>query len=417
MQFAYEDVRLSWSNDRLPENLPLLIDHKATTLPAEVERALSTASASARTGWFDTHPCDADRIRAARRLNEPGAFRMAKPAADLFADFDALSKIVTRHQYEKQFGLQFADENLMPAEEILRESTANAEAEAAVRKFYGRVNISLRALFAGGDWPPPVDQAGGVAAWDEHRKVSEELRGPAERTSNAYSEQRRRFLDATAAHYLTKARFKIDPAEFGLPEYANSIARQEVTARSLLNQTQTAISAQLADLEPFMVALRQRVTLALRFAQTTAGADTSNEIDDLVSLLVSIGVEMPLLHEIGAKMRALALLAQNRGNHPDATQVDKVISELGGEIEPQIGGIQARLMEFPYPFPHPRGQLTVAEYAHSEKRGGSEPERIFLESEAHVDRLFALHFRLLGKLLTHAAVAEEALEASVNRVG
>src|SRR5258705_3622494 len=67
-QTAYEDVRQSWASNRLPENLPLLIDHKAGSLPEEVHQKLSATAASGKTGWFDTHPCDADRVRAARRL-------------------------------------------------------------------------------------------------------------------------------------------------------------------------------------------------------------------------------------------------------------------------------------------------------------------------------------------------------------
>ncbi len=78
-QRAYEDVRQSWASNRLPENLPLLIDHKASSLPAEIQQKISTSAASEKTGWFDTHPCDADRIREARRLNERGVFRLAEP--------------------------------------------------------------------------------------------------------------------------------------------------------------------------------------------------------------------------------------------------------------------------------------------------------------------------------------------------
>lgn len=77
-QVAYEDVRQSWASNRLPENLPLLIDHKAASLPAEVQQKLSAFAASERTGWFDTHPCDADRVRAVRRLSEPGVFRLTE---------------------------------------------------------------------------------------------------------------------------------------------------------------------------------------------------------------------------------------------------------------------------------------------------------------------------------------------------
>ena len=50
-QIAFEDVRQGWASKRLPENLTLLIDHKATSLPAEVQQKLSTSAASAKTGF------------------------------------------------------------------------------------------------------------------------------------------------------------------------------------------------------------------------------------------------------------------------------------------------------------------------------------------------------------------------------
>ncbi len=62
---------------------------------------------------------------------------------------------MTQHHYEKHLELEFTEQNLMSAEEILRESAANTEAETGVRKFYRGVNISLKALLAKSDWPPP----------------------------------------------------------------------------------------------------------------------------------------------------------------------------------------------------------------------------------------------------------------------
>ena len=60
---------------------------------------------------------------------------------------------MTRHQYEKHFGLEFTEQNLMSAEEILRESAASAEADAMVRKYYGSVNLSLLPLLTTGELP------------------------------------------------------------------------------------------------------------------------------------------------------------------------------------------------------------------------------------------------------------------------
>src|SRR5258705_7814192 len=139
-QTAYEDVRQSWASNRLPENLPLLIDHKANTLSADIQQKLSNSVESKKTGWFDTHPSDADRVRVARKQNEAGIFSLTKPATGLFSDFSELSKSVTRNQYEKHLELEFTEENLMSAEEILRESVASAKSDEMIRKYYGTVN-------------------------------------------------------------------------------------------------------------------------------------------------------------------------------------------------------------------------------------------------------------------------------------
>jgi len=412
-QVAYQDVRQSWASNRLPEDLPLLIHHKASSLPAAVQQKLSTSAASAKTGWFDTHPCDADRIRAARRLNQPGVFRLTEPAARLFSDFAAVSKRVTRHQYEKHFELEFTEQNLMPAEEILRESAASAQANAMVAKYYGSVNLSLKPLLATGALPAITNEAEAIGTWREAREATEALRAEAAELSAECGEQQKRLVELISAHTLTKAGFKLKPGAFGLPDEPLSLSEQKTAARSALEETTAAISDRLARLDPFMAALRQRVTLALRLAPTGKSglsAEGAGELAALAPLLAAVGAEMPRAHEMGSKLSAFALLAQIRGNHSDPAAVDKIVSALAAELQSWISGIQERLKPFAYPFPHARGQLTVAEYARSEKPAEFELQRVYQDGQSHVDRLFALHYRLIGRILVHADAAETSLE-------
>src|SRR5262245_19234643 len=84
-----------------------------------------------------------------------------------------------------------------------------------------------------------------------------------------------------------------------------------------------------------------------------------------------------------------------------------------GDLRPTSAidtGIQERLQKFTYPFPHPRSPLTVADYARYEKPAELELQRVYLDCNAHVDRLFALHYRLIGRILIHADVAETGLD-------
>ena len=411
-QFAYEDVRQSWASNRLPENLPLLIDHKATSLPAEVQQKLSSSAASDKTGWFDTHPCDGDRIEAARRLNEPGVFRLTDSATSLFSDFRELSKTVTRHQYEKQFELEFTEQNLMSAEEILRESAASAEADSMVRKYYGDVNISLKPLLVA-EGLPALGDGGDAAKWREAVRASEELRGPAEKISAECVEQQNALADFISAQRLAGAGFRLEPKEFGLPETATSAGEQEKAAHSAVEKASADLSDRLAKLEPFMAASRGRVILALGFSRGNRGvpAESANDVPELVRLLAAVGAEMPRVHEIGMKLRAFALLGQNSGNHSSPEVVNEALVHVATELQRLTEGIQKRLAGFPYPFSHARGALSVAEYARSEKPAENNLHRVYLDCDAHVDRLFALHYRLLGKVLAHADAGEKVLSS------
>ncbi len=411
---AYDDAKQSWASLRLPESMPLLIGHKVGMLPPEVHEKLSSQAASEKTGWFDTHPCDADRNRAVNRLNQPGVFRLTEPATGLFSDFAELSKTVTRHQYERQFELKFTEQNLIPAEEILRESTAVAEAEAMIRKYFGEVAISLKPLLVGWDLPPVAPDENAVGKWRKACQAVQALRASAEQRSAECIEEYKKLAGFTAARCLATAEFKVEPAEFGLPGHATTPGDQEIAARFALDVTGKTITKCLAKVEPYVEALRQRVILALRIVRSNNGVpqgDRPEELPQLLRLLVAVGAEMSNVHAMGSKLKAFMLLAQNRGNHSDPAQVDRIVSDLSSELNALVRGIQQRLGSFPYPFPHARGQLTVAEYARAEELAGDKWIRSYQDAAAHVDRLLALNSRLVGRVLRWAETSEEQIEA------
>jgi len=404
-QNAYEDVRQCWASKRLPESLPLLIGHKAGSLPAGVLDKITAATAAEKTGWFDTHPCAGDRVRAARRLNEPGVFLLAAPATQLFADFTELSKRVTRHEYEKRFQLEFTEQNLMSADEILRESAVSAEAEAMVRKYYGRVNLSLKPLLTTGELTPVAAGEDATAKWRDAQRRTEELRAEAEKFSAECAEQQGRLPELTTAHRLAKAGFKLEPKAFELPEHATSIGEQEEAARHAIEESSAYLNYQLEELEPFMAALRERVTLALRLGQASEMGqrrENAGEVAKLARLAAAVGAELTPLHEIGVRLKAFSALVRNRANHSDPAQVDKAVSEIAAEVRSRVAGIQERLKDLAYPFPHARGRLTVAEYARFEKDETNPWARAYLDASAHVERLFALNYRLIGRILACA---------------
>ena len=77
------------------------------------------------------------------------------------------------------------------------------------------------------------------------------------------------------------------------------------------------------------------------------------------------------------------------------------------DLKSLVAGIQERLKGFAYPFPHARGQMSVADYARSEQPAQNDWQRVYQDSQSHVERLFALNYQLIGRVLAQADASEK----------
>jgi len=172
-----------------------------------------------------------------------------------------------------------------------------------------------------------------------------------------------------------------------------------------------AIEEHLARLEPFFAALSKRIALALAiYGDIDAASPAAQESATLVPLVAALGVEMKGAHDLGANLRALMPLVENRDNHSDPSQVDNEMQKLASALQAGVTGIKERLGGLNYPFADPRGPLTIAEYLQAGQLAEEEWERSYEEGARYVNRLFALHYRLVGRILTLADSAEKALD-------
>ena len=135
-QWAHGKMEESWQNRRLPENLPGFINLSIKNLTPELRKKVVETATQKKTGIFDTHPCDADRIRSAAAMNQPGVIHLTEPASNLFSGFADLSKAATRFHYESNFELRITEHNLMSHEVAARESQTQAEGESALHDYF-----------------------------------------------------------------------------------------------------------------------------------------------------------------------------------------------------------------------------------------------------------------------------------------
>jgi len=116
-------VKLShlWRGGRLVDNYPGLIESLRGHYSDGFVRQLLDGLEQRRTGIFNAHPSDRDRMALARREQARGIVDTALPAVVLFAHYDALCREVTLEFYENELRLPREGCELIPLQSVLTE--------------------------------------------------------------------------------------------------------------------------------------------------------------------------------------------------------------------------------------------------------------------------------------------------------
>ena len=118
-QQSYKVMRTTWDRSRhLPDNFPAFLARVERELTAEQHSKVAERMAQSQSGIFDTHPSVSDRLARAQQANEPGVFKLAQPATQLFGDFDTVAKAVTVQHYKNELGLPCEAASLQPADSL-----------------------------------------------------------------------------------------------------------------------------------------------------------------------------------------------------------------------------------------------------------------------------------------------------------
>jgi Zn-dependent protease with chaperone function len=352
---AFAALRHSWHAQRLPDSLPQFIVGTIPGIPPEVREETGRLVAESKTGIFDTHPCDTDRMRAAEALDAPGVFRSTDPATALFRDFASLSRRVTRLSYEKEYALPIRHQNLVDTETCLRESNALRATRALSERYFGGVSTVFHPISIG---PPELlplpDPEAGLA---ELRSARARMRAAVTRARYAQGQQEQIgdcLSNAENALALLTAGFAIEPVRFGL-KTATPGAAAEVIAS--LEDERKRSGAPLVE---YSLRARARLTAALRQLRspTHAGriADAQvlqQEVARLVQALAVLAPALLPLHDLGRKFCGWQLLLMNRAHHSDPARVDGVIHDLAERLRGLVRQVSRCISGVSYPFPTP----------------------------------------------------------------
>ena len=401
---AHQLLGDSWEHRQLARNLPRLGLVQARSIPREIREAIDKAAAEGKTGIFDTHPCDTDRIAAAERLDLPAIFHLKSPSTCLFRDFESLAERATRHYYEITLELPVKEENLIDNTLIEGDAAAAQEAFEALDRFCFD-GISLKhPIFV---TPSDLQMAPDVTDADLTRlrdllKAGKETK---EETIKALEEAGENLDNTLRAKELLIAGFKIKGAEFGLNR--NDLE----TAKKAESDARARIEEMTKELANFDDLAKRRLVCGLE-AHRVAHRDAT-DVQRLAGVLEIIGEVFPILEDLRELVVRQSILFLNLSAENSEGHIARMRAN-GADMDLKVKKVRSQLRGHSYPFKHPKGRLNLEELIASDP--DPEADAIFNRQSAAdkcVNQLLPLYFRALGRL---AQLADEMTPNEPNRV-
>ncbi len=305
-------------------------------VPEEVLRQVRIVPA-ATTGFFDSHPSDADRVRAAERAAQPGIMADGDaPASVLFRDFDALSAAATRHHYEHDLGLGLDGITFAATSEAAADSRTREAAFRSLHMFFGDRLSSFRPLTLA---PSEVDALSPTELEEALRTAREKMAAADSGLSGMYRQfdalEHRRDLLFCAEELIVAGFDKVDPAEFELPN--GTLDDVQAAAAGALEEQQQLVD----ELARFETAAARRLTCAIGLLgrSARAGAVRAMEAETLVRTLGTIVGVWDALQDCRRLALALETLAHSRNLTDRPEHVDSRIQLLHTRLGRRLGEI------------------------------------------------------------------------------
>ena len=415
-QITLSDMTEFLEEGRLPDDLsPLVVANVSLTTPG-MRKKLVRILSDQKTGTFDTHPSDRDRILAGRVDGSVGTIRRGSvidelPASVLFNRFEELSKSVTAQFYESSITHRVRSDMIFPVSHLLERQNAQTEAHKALKRYFQTDIPVMRPLPLSLQQDDEIDDLKEIAGHLKRcrQAMLSELQ-EYRRLSPRYQAAEDVLREAIAAEALLQAKIPFDPTEFHIAEAtAKCIAEKQKRA-------QAGIHVLAQKLLPFETEAGHRLSFALQLLRSplvvgriTDGDDLRYEVIDLLpqaayaSLLMS---EMPTLRLVFLR---LVPLVERINQARDRDQLIESLANLMDTLRRRLISIQNNLGDRLYPFDHARAETTLRDHLLPVSPPADNLIGLVQAVERLQTRLIAVQTRLFARLARAAEKVEAML--------
>jgi Zn-dependent protease with chaperone function len=329
-EIGYKEMRTSWNiNRRLPDSVPAYLLTKELEHGENIRGKLKKTLPNSQTKLFDTHPSDADRVRCARLANSPGIFHIERPAAELFSNFPAVSRIVTMIHYQDDLAIPVVTANLVATDEsCFRVSSASAsepkeEPKLVVDRFFNGIVNNIRPIKL--EHAAIADLSSALQAADILAQQIQDVLPQVQSAIERFEAEDSACTSSYQALLLLKSGFSIDPQQFGLNCEPHAAALDAFFQEMRLNREVT-----LDKMRAVFQALSRRFSLAAALVQSSEAAPLLDQPTafenrtalqiiqalqgcwaDVLSLRMETSGLSALVHNMGAQNSPMLLFIYN----------------------------------------------------------------------------------------------------------
>lgn len=409
-QLAYDDLAVAWDEHRLVDDLPQLVGANIGALSTDVESQFKQEVEQGKTGFFDTHPSDKERIANALQQKSGGVFSLEMPAAGLFTNFKKLSERVTLHYYQNELGLAVSPDLLVSGEEIeQRKKTLQDHYDALDNLTIGVFDVHH----------PLALDIDSIHITDTPEQTLTELKMVRDRMEaikidsanlvDRLSKADERILNVREASTLIDAGFKINHKDFSLAKGDKDMvgsaltkaANEKINVVNLLQETYDLIT--------------NRFHLSFSMLGTQMAYSISKpqqlriEVESLIRSYYPLASISKTLFDFRTLYITMTVLLNNYEGNEDSEALIGKLQENHKLILDKLHAIQSSLKNTPYLFEHGKGDISMASYIIDAEWDNEDIGMTYGVCETAVDKLSTLHVRLIGRLAFIAQQVEQAL--------
>ena len=405
---ALSDLGNFYREGRLGDNLPKLILLNVDQLPEKVHAKIDEKILESKTGLFDTHPADPERMASAAKEDTDGIFTLRLPASHLFRRFDFLSRAVTWDYYKEIFGAELKKSDLHPVDKLMEMQKQQQDAWKALRRFFQghvawyRPMPTPTVAFKAPSRPAETlalmkkQRAAMLAAADEYGEVWEK-----------YDAVDTELIEIGLADILLKSGLRVRRKDFSIP----------LTSRDEIQIARDTAERRIGKLEPKLVpfedAAADRLYAALQLARTPQVREvlegqgaTVAELDQLLALFNHVYERLGQLLVIRDAQIAMGKLLSLLSESNDNPQLISQITDRMAEMKDHILHLRESFEGILYPFDHARADISVADYLLKEIPDGENPFELYEAADSIGNALPPMQARVTGRLCQIAEMVE-----------